>query len=104
MCSSDLSKTLQHADWNTTIVRDVDPDEVRELKERSDGDLMLGGADLGATFLKLGLIDGFRLYIHPVVLGRGNPLFRPSDVRVDLDLVETRRFGNGVVLLRYARG
>jgi dihydrofolate reductase len=98
------SKTLDHADWNTTIVRDVVPSEVRALKQRFDGDLALSGADLARTFIELDLIDEYRLYMHPVVLGKGRPLFRPSDGQTSLRLVETRTFGTGVVLLHYARG
>ena len=49
------------------------------------------------------MIDEFRIYVHPVVIGRGNPLFKASDTRIDLELVETHTFGNGVVLLRYER-
>src|SRR5258708_5558740 len=95
------SRTLQHADWNSTIVREVVAEEVRELKARPGGDLVLGGAELAAAFLRLGLVDEYRIYVHPVVLGRGRPLFPSSDAATDLRLVETRTFGNGVVLLRY---
>lgn len=97
------SKTLQRADWNTTVVRDVVVEEVMELKEQPGGDLALGGADLGATFMRLGLIAEYRVYVHPVVIGRGKPMFQPSDARISLQLAETRTFGNGVVLLRYER-
>jgi dihydrofolate reductase len=97
------SRTLQRADWNTTVVREVVADEVMALKARPGGDLVLGGADLAATFRRLDLIDEYRLYVHPVVLGRGRPLFGPADAPIDLRLVETRAFGNGVVLLRYQR-
>ena len=97
------SRTLEHADWNTTIVREVVPDEIRALKAEPGGDLVLGGADLMTTFLRHDLIDEFRIYVHPVVLGRGRPLFPVSDTKLDLQLAETRTFGNGVVLLRYER-
>ena len=97
------STTLEKADWNTTIVREVVADDVRKLKALPGGDLALGGADLAASFRRLDLIDEYRIYVHPVVLGRGNPLFRPSDDQLSLQLVETRAFGNGVVLLRYRR-
>ena len=97
------SRTLQRADWNTTIVRNVVANEVRELKAQPGGDLALGGADLAATFMHLDLIDEYRLYVHPVVIGRGKPLFPSSDARISLELAETRTFGNGVVLLRYQR-
>jgi dihydrofolate reductase len=97
------SRTLDHADWNTTIVRDVVVDEVMELKSRAAGDLVLGGADLAAAFMRLGLIDEFWIFVHPIVIGAGRPLFRAHDVRFPLRLRETRAFGNGVVLLRYER-
>jgi dihydrofolate reductase len=97
------SRTLGHADWNTTIVRDVVPAEVRRLAAGAGGDLALGGADLADTFRRLDLIDEYRLYVHPVVLGRGRALFPPSDTRTDLRLAATRTFGNGVVLLHYLR-
>jgi dihydrofolate reductase len=95
-----FSKTLEHADWNTTVVRDVVPDDVVALKAHPGGDMVVGGANLAATFMRLGLIDEYRLYVHPVVIGQGRRLF-PEDERLDLRLAETRTFGNGVVLLRY---
>ncbi len=97
------SRTLEEAGWNTTIVREVVPDEVRELKEQAGGDLMLGGADLAETFLKHDLVDEYRLYLHPVIIGQGKRLFPPLESRIHVQLAETRVFGNGVVLLRYER-
>lgn len=99
-----FSTTLEQADWNTTIKRDVDPEEILALKAQPGGDLVVGGADLAAAFRRHGLIDEYRLYIHPVVIGRGKPLFQTSDARTNLRLVETQTFGGGVVLLRYTLG
>jgi dihydrofolate reductase len=93
------SRTLERAEWNTTVVREVVPEEVRELQARYPGDFALGGADLAASFQRLGLVDEWRLYVNPVVIGRGRRLF--PDAWLDLQLVETRTFGNGVVMLRY---
>jgi dihydrofolate reductase len=98
------SRTLDDADWNATIVREVVPDDVLELKAEPGGDLMLGGANLAASFMRHDLIDEYRLYLHPVVLGQGTPLFPPSPDPVELRVVETRPFTSGVVLLRYERG
>lgn len=98
-----FSRTLERTDWNTTIVREVVVEEILKLKARPGGDLALGGADLAAVFMRHDLIDEYRLYIHPIVLGRGKPLFPASDAKTNLRLVETRPFGNGVVLLRYQR-
>jgi dihydrofolate reductase len=97
------SSTLEQAGWNTTIVRQVVPEEVLTFKAQPGGDLVLGGADLGATFMELDLIDEYRLYVQPMILGRGKPMFRPSDFKSSLRLAETRTFGSGVVLLRYER-
>ncbi len=97
------SRTLEHADWNATVVRDVVPAEVLALKAQPGGDLVLGGADLAAEFARHDLIDKYRLYVHPLVIGRGRPMFRPSEAKVALRLIETHSFGNGVVLLRYER-
>lgn len=98
-----FSRTLDTAGWNSTVVRAVDPEAVLELKAQPGGDLLLGGADLAAAFMGYDLIDEFWVYVHPVVIGHGRPLFSPSEVRIDLRLAETRAFSNGVVLLRYQR-
>ncbi|MEU9701740.1 dihydrofolate reductase family protein [Streptomyces sp. NPDC047981] len=97
------STTLESADWNTTVVRRVDPDEVRALKEQPGGDLALSGADLTAAFLEHDLIDAFHISVHPVLIGQGKPLFGPRHSEIPLTLTATRTFGNGVVILRYDR-
>ncbi|MBM7442646.1 dihydrofolate reductase [Streptomyces sp. HB132] len=99
-----FSRTLDRAGWNTTVVRDVVVEDIRALQARPGGDMLVGGADLAAAFMRLGLIDEFELYVHPVVLGRGTPLFSPSGVTpLPLRLTGTHTFGNGVVLLHYRR-
>jgi dihydrofolate reductase len=98
-----FSRTLERAGWNTTVRHEVVAEEIIELKAQPGGDLVLGGADLAATFMRLDLIDEYRLYVHPIVIGQGKRMFQPSDGRISLRLVETRTFGNGVVLLRYQR-
>jgi dihydrofolate reductase len=98
-----FSRTLQHAGWHTTIVRDVVVDDILALKAQDGGDLALGGADLAAEFLRHDLIDEFRIYVHPVLVGRGKRLFPEHDALTSLRLIDSRRFGNGVVLLHYAR-
>jgi dihydrofolate reductase len=96
------SRTLERVGENATLVRDVVPEEVRALKAQPGGDMTLGGANLAATFERLGLVDEYRLYLNPVSIGRGRPVF-PTDTRLSFDHLETRTFGNGVVLLRYGR-
>jgi len=98
-----FSRTLERADWNTTVVREVVPEEIRALKARYDGDIGLGGADLAAEFLRQDLVDEMRIYVHPVLVGRGKRLFREADELTMLRLAESRTFGNGVVLLHYER-
>ena len=95
------SRTLQRAAWNATIVSDVAPTDVLALKAQPGGDVADGGAVLGSEFARHDLIDEYRLYIHPVVIGRGRPMPQPSDAKVALQLVETHAFGNGVVMLRF---
>jgi dihydrofolate reductase len=97
------SRTLQEAGWNTEVVREVVSEEVRELKAQPGGDLALGGAELAAAFMAQDLVDEYRIYVHPVRIGRGKPLFAPADTRTQLELASTRAFGNGVVLLHYRR-
>ena len=98
-----FSTTLEHADWNTTIVREVVPDDIRAMKAQPGGDLWLGGANLAVTFLRYDLIDEIRVYVHPVIIGEGTRMFQAHDVHRSLRLAETHTFGNGVVLLRYER-
>ncbi|GAA3019462.1 dihydrofolate reductase family protein [Streptomyces fulvorobeus] len=98
-----FSRTLERAEWNTTIRREVVPEEIEALKRQPGGDMSLGGADLAATFMRHDLIDAYHLYVHPVLLGRGRPLFPDSASRTALVPAGSRTFGNGVVLLRYTR-
>ena len=97
------SRTLERAAWNAVVVHDVVPAEVMALKAQPGGDLIIGSSNLAAEFARHDLIDEYRLYVHPVVIGRGTPMLRPSDVKVPLRMAETRTFGNGVVMLRYER-
>lgn len=97
-----FSRTLKTAEWNTTVISDVVPEEIAELRAQAGGDIALGGANLAATFMRLGLVDEYHICVHPVVLGQGRPLFESPDVQLNLKLEGTRTFGNGVVLLRYS--
>ncbi|MFF5973608.1 dihydrofolate reductase family protein [Streptomyces sp. NPDC012769] len=98
------STTLERADWNTTVVPRVDPAEVRALAAAADGDLTLSGASLAAAFREKDLIDAYQIYVHPVLVGRGTPLFAPADSPVTLlHLARSHTFRNGVVLMRYER-
>jgi dihydrofolate reductase len=85
----------------TRIEREFDPDAVRELKERAERNLAVGGPNLASSAFRAGLIDECQLFLAPAVVG-GGTRFLPDDVRLDLDLVDERRFGNGFVFVRYA--
>lgn len=95
-----FSTTLESVDFNSTLKREVIREEILELKAQPGGDLDIGGADLAATFLRMGLVDEIRLYVHPVVLGGGKPMF-PPDLRLGLAFADSRTFEGGVVMLRY---
>jgi len=85
----------------TRIVREFDPDAVRRLKASAEHDITVDGPELAAQAIRAGLVDEFQMIVCPVVVGGGKRFF-PDDMRLDLELVEERRFGNGVVVLRYA--
>jgi dihydrofolate reductase len=98
-----FSKTLEKVEGNATLARDGVGEEVAKLKEQPGKDLAVGGAGLASTVIKLGLVDDYRLFVSPVVLGGGTPYFPALDERIDLELVETRSFGSRVVYVRYQR-
>jgi dihydrofolate reductase len=95
------SKTLRGASTaKTTIEREFDPQSVRQLKASATADISVGGPNLAAQALKAGLVDECHLFMSPVVVGGGNRA-TPLEVRLQLELLEERRFGNGVVHLHY---
>lgn len=84
----------------TRLERRFDPGAVQDLKATAGGDLLVGGPNLAAQALAAGLVDEVALFVWPIVLGGRNPAL-PTDARIDLELVDEHRFGNGVVHLRY---
>ena len=98
-----FSTTLDTVEGNATLATDSVADEVTRLKEQPGKEIAVGGAGLASTLTALGLIDEYRLFVHPVVIGAGTPYFPALDARIDLELVETRTFGSRVVYLRYRR-
>lgn len=96
------STTLEAASTaRTRIERRFDPEAVRRLKEASSSDLSIGGATLGAEAFRHGLVDECVLVLHPVLVGGGKPAL-PRGIRVDLELLDHRRFANGAVHVRHA--
>ncbi|MCI4336691.1 MAG: dihydrofolate reductase family protein [Thermoplasmata archaeon] len=97
------SRTLDRVDWNnTSLVKGDAVAEVARLKKEPGRDIFLfGSAALTASLTKAGQIDEFRLALVPVVLGAGNPFFKPSLDRVGLTLLEAKPLRSGAVILRY---
>lgn len=91
-------KTVSSA--KTRIEREFDPHAVRQMKERAGRDISVGGPELAAQAIKAGLVDEYHLFVNPVVVGGGKRAL-PDDVRVDLELLDERLFGSGVVHLHY---
>lgn len=98
-----FSTTLREVEWNARLFRGDIAQEVARLKALPGNYLSVGGADLASTFMKLDLIDEYRLYIVPVFVGSGKPMFPQLENWINVELVETHTFGSGVVLLRYQR-
>jgi dihydrofolate reductase len=85
----------------TRIERAFDPDAVRKLKASAAGDIAVAGPELAAQAAQAGLVDEFQMRICPVIVGGGKRYF-PNGVRLNLDLVEEKKFRNGEIFLRYA--
>lgn len=96
-----FSNTLTRVDESSRLFSGDITTEIMKLKEQPGKDMVVGGPTLAATFMRLGLIDEYRVYIHPVILGGGKPMFGPLDNPINLRLVETHTFNSGIVLLKY---
>ena len=98
-----FSTTLESVVGNTRLARESVGEEVARLKEQPGKDIAVGGAGLARECMKLGLIDEWRLFLSPVLLGGGTPYFPTLEKVINLELIETRTFGSRVVYLRYGR-
>ncbi|MFC4911429.1 dihydrofolate reductase family protein [Actinomadura gamaensis] len=97
-----ISRTAEPGEWAEKVVGDDLEAEIRELKEQpGKGLLLMGGARAAASLARHGLLDEVRVCVHPVVLGGGTSLFPGLDGRLNLRLIETRTFDEGVVMHRY---
>jgi dihydrofolate reductase len=94
-----FSTTLERVQGNARLATGQIDEELADL----DGHVAIGGAGLAAEAIALGLVDEFRLFVRPVILGGGTPYFPPTQERIGLELVETHTFGSRVVYLRYRR-
>jgi dihydrofolate reductase len=98
-----FSTTLEKVEGNARLAAEGVAEEIAKLKAEPGKDLAIGGAGLAATAIDLGLVDEYRLFVSPVVLGAGTRFFPPVEERLNLELVETRTFGSRVVYTRYRR-
>lgn len=94
-----VSRSLNSVGPNATIIHDDVEAAIRELKAQLDGEIEVAGPELARSLTDLGLVDEYRLYVHPVVLGHGKPFF--AGPRPPLRLVASDRIGENVVRLRY---
>ena len=98
-----FSKTLEKVEWNNSrLVKENIAEEVLQLKQQQGRDLAIfGSANLMVSLLQMGLVDELRIMVNPVVLGNGKPLFTGLHDKVKLNLIKTRTFRSGNVLLYY---
>jgi dihydrofolate reductase len=98
-----FSKTLEKAEWNNTwLLRENVGEEITKLKKQQGKDIAIfGSSELALTLVRLGLIDEFRIFVNPVVLGSGKPVFKGIHDKLNLKLIESKTFRSGNVLLCY---
>jgi dihydrofolate reductase len=98
-----FSKTLDKVEWNSSVLaREVDPKSIVRMKEQPGKNiLLLGSAELVWVFMKFELIDEYRIWVNPIILGSGKPLFGALDDRQKLKLVESKPFNSGLIELWY---
>jgi dihydrofolate reductase len=96
-----FSTTLESVVGNARLASEGVGEEIARLKEQPGKDIAVGGAGLASTCMTLGLIDEWRLFVSPVLLGGGTPYFPPLEETIKLELIDTRTFGARVVYLRY---
>lgn len=97
-----FSRTLKKVEWeNTMLARTSLEDEVLNLKRQQGKDVLVGSPGVIASLTKLALIDEYQLCIHPVILGKGLPLFKNITDRIVLKLLKTKTFGSGAVIHYY---
>ena len=95
------SRTLEAVSTRKTrLERNFEPEAIRQLKESVEQEILIGGPELAAHAFRAGLIDECHLFLTPIIVGGGKPAL-PDNVRLELELLDERRFGNGVVFLRY---
>jgi len=97
-----MSRSLAAVEGNSRLERGDVEEVLARVRKEFSGDIAVGGATLAASFIKRGLVDEYRLVMHPVILGGGTPFFPRLDRQIGLRLIETHRFESGVMYLRFA--
>ena len=97
-----FSTTLERVDHNSRLVRGDIEGVLTELRREFSGDIGVAGANIAGQFVRRGLVDEYRLIVHPVVLGAGTPFWPQIDEPLRLRLIDTKRFDSGVMLVSYA--
>ena len=96
------SRTLQRVDWkNTTLKNQISKEEILGLKQQHGKNILVGSPSMIVAFAQLGVVDEYQLCVHPVILGKGLPLFKNINESMSLKLLRTKTFASGVVLLDY---
>jgi dihydrofolate reductase len=98
-----FSRTLESVDGDARLADEDPADVVARLKKEPGKDIAVGGAGLASSLIERDLVDEYRLFVNPVIVGGGTPFFPPFERQLDLRLVETQTFGSPVVYLRYER-
>ncbi len=100
--SKTLDKVEEHGNWkNVRLVKEFNAEEIRTLKEQPGKGIGVGGSNLSLSFIKEGLIDEFRFMINPVIIGKGTPILDGLDRKLNLELIKTKQFKSGNVILYY---
>lgn len=100
--SRTLDRVEEHENWkNVRLVKEFNSDEIKRLKEQTGESIGVGGSGLAVSSIKAGLIDEFRFMVNPIVIGAGTPIFKGLDSKLKLELINTRAFRSGNVLLYY---
>ena len=97
-----FSSTLDAVEGNARLVRGDVGDELAKVRKEFEGDLGVGGATLASAFIRAGLVDEYRLVVHPVVIGQGTPFFPKMDEPMRLRQIDSKRFKSGALFLAYA--
>ena len=98
-----FSSTLDRVEGNARLERGDPVAVVTRLKEQPGPDLKLGGLQLASALIQAGLVDEYQIFIQPILLGAGRPIFQALNAAIRLNLVETHTFHTGIIYLRYQR-